>query len=209
MKSWAEANVRTVWHWTWSRSVCLGLLIVLDLVGCAPAYRFRYHYTMISPPGGTDGIEDDLVRIGLVPEPKTGIVRLTVVNKTPQPMAVVWEQTRFVDPDGRRRPATPVGAQWHFRPPEETPIAPRGSMQTRVQAGTQQRTYNPFTVTRSESGAIAVSTAPRALLPSAGKTSAVGRRYQGREFQVVLALRHGQEMTRYPFTFRITEVEVR
>jgi hypothetical protein len=200
--------VRTVRHWARNKNVCLGLLIVLGLAGCGPAYRFLYHYTMVSPPGGTEGIEDEQVRIGLVPEPKTGIMQLTVVNKTPQTMAIVWEQTRFVAPDGRRRSATPVVAQWHFRPPEETRIAPRGSVQTRVQAGTQQRTFNPFTVTRLESGAIAVSTAPQALLPSAGKTSTVGRNYQGREFQFVLALRHDQEMTHYPFIFRITEVEV-
>jgi hypothetical protein len=36
----------------------------------------------------------------------------------------------------------------------------------------------------------------------------VGKNYQGQEFRFVLALRRGTEVMQYPFTFRITEVDV-
>jgi hypothetical protein len=138
-------------------------------------------------------------------------MRLAVVNKGAQAIAIVWEQTEYEDPFGRRRPATETGMQWFFRTrewfAEDTPISPGQTFEARLQAGAHQ-TYNPFTVSRSASGDVAVSTSPTPLLPTGGNTRTVGQAYQGREFRFILALRHGTDVTLYPFTFRITDVEV-
>ena len=71
-----------------------------------------------------------------------------------------------------------------------------------------RQTYNPVTVSRQASGEVTFSTSPRSLLPETGNTPAVGTTYQGQEFRFILALRIGSDITRYPFTFRITEVDV-
>ena len=193
------------------RAYLCGLLMLLSLSACSATYHFRYHYTLIAPPGGTEGIEDDQVRIQLSPAPESGIMQLAVVNKGAQAIAIVWGQTHYVDPFGRRRPATETGIQWFFRPREwvtdDTSIDPGQTFHARVQAGVHQ-TYNPFTVSRSASGDVTTSPAATPLLPTGGNARAVGQAYQGREFRFVLALRLGSDVTLYPFTFRITDVEV-
>ncbi|HET9866536.1 MAG TPA: hypothetical protein VFQ06_04540, partial [Nitrospira sp.] len=87
-------------------------------------------------------------------------------------------------------------------------IAPGREFRARIHAGSRQ-TYNPFTVSRQAGGAVHVSTSPRSLLPPSGDSSAVGEAYQGREFHFILAFRMGTEIVRYPFTFRITSVDVK
>jgi hypothetical protein len=193
------------------RSALWGLLILLSLSACSPTYHFRYQYALIAPPGGTEGVENDQVRIQLSPTSESGIMQLAVVNKSPQAMAIVWDQTHYIDPFGRRRAASETGLQWFFRLrewfAEDTPIDPGDTFHTRVQAGERQE-YNPFTLSRSASGDVTVSTATTPLLPTGGKARAVGQAYQGREFHFILALRLGTDVTLYPFTFRITDVAV-
>jgi hypothetical protein len=193
------------------RSSLYGLLILLGLSACSSTYHFRYRYTLIAPLGGSEGLEDDQVRIQLSPAPESGIMQLAVVNKSAQAIAIVWDQTHYVDPFGRRRPATETGMQWFFRAREwfadDTPINPGQTFQTHVQAGAHQA-YNPFTVSRSAGGDVTVSTTPTPLLPTGGKDRAIGQAYQGRAFRFILALRLGTGVTLYPFTYRITEVEI-
>jgi hypothetical protein len=178
--------------------------------GCSTAYHFRYHYTQIAPPGGNSGIEDDRVRIQLSPVPASGLMQLAITNKSPQPIVIVWEDTYYLDPFGRRQPATESGLQW-FRPSqwftEATRIAPGDALRLQVHAGERQY-YNPFSVSRTAGGSVTVSSASQPLLPTSGRTRAVCQGYQGREFQFVLALRLGTDITPYTFTFRITDVEV-
>lgn len=194
----------TYWFWL--------LLACASLSGCSAAYRFQYHYTMVSPPGGMEGIEDNHVRIQPIPEPGTGVVQLMVANKGSQPIAVVWDQSHFIDPFGRRRQATETGAQWFFRLREwftnETQIAVGETLRTRVHPGAHQ-SYNPFTVSRVSGGGSTVSTSPNPLLPPSGNSETVGKRLRGREFRFILALQIGTNLTQYPFTFRITDVAVR
>jgi hypothetical protein len=193
------------------RPYLCGPILLLSLSACTATYHFRYHYTLVAPPGGTGGLEDDQVRIQLSPAPESGIMQLAVVNKGTQAIAIVWEQTHYVDPFGRRRPATETGIQWFFRLREwvtdDTSIDPGQTFRTRVQAGGHQ-TYNPFTVSRSASGEVTTSPAATPLLPTGGNARAVGQAYQGREFRFILALRLGSDVTLYPFTFRITDVEI-
>lgn len=203
--------MRTVWHdpiggwWLWS------LLVVLSLSGCGAAYHFRYHYALVAPPGTTDGMEDDQARIHLSPEPEGGVMQLSIANKSAQALTIVWDQTHFIDPLGRRRPAAETGLGWFFRPREwfadDTHIAPGEERRLRVQPGERQM-YNPLTVSRTAGGEVTLSSAPATLFPSAGNTAALGKSYQGREFRFVLALRRGSDTTQYPFTFRITDVDV-
>jgi hypothetical protein len=187
------------------------LLVLLSLSGCSATYRFQYRYTMISPSGGTEGVEDDQVRIQLTPEPQTGVMQLTVANKLSRSIAIVWEQTRYIDPFGRRRQATETGAQWFFRPREwfanETSIVSGGTLSVQVHPGEHQ-TYNPLTVSRGAGGDVTLSTSPRPLLPTSGTTPTMGKRFQDREFRFILALRIGTNVTEYSFTFRITDVDV-
>jgi hypothetical protein len=185
--------------------------MLLGLSACSAPYHFRYSYTLVAPLSETEGIEDNQVRIQLSPAPASGIMQLAVVNKGTQAIAIVWGQTHYVDPFGRRRPATETGIQWFFRPREwmtdDTSIDPGQTFRARVQAGGHQ-TYNPFTVSRSASGDVTASPAATPLLPTGGNARAVGQAYQGREFRFILALRFGSEVTLYPFTFRITDVEI-
>jgi hypothetical protein len=187
--------------WLWC------LLVTLSLSGCGAAYHFRYHYTLVSPPDAIEGIEDDQVHMQLSPEPAGGIMEITITNNSAQPLAIVWEQTYYIDPFGRRRHATETGIRWFFRFTDNTHMAPGEVLRTRVQPGGPQ-TYNPFTVSRTASGEMALSSAPATLFPTAGDRAAVGKNYQGQEFRFVLALRRGTEVMQYPFTFRITEVDV-
>lgn len=181
------------------------------MVACSSPYRFQYRYTMIEPPGGSEGVEDDRVRIRLMPIPKQGILDLALSNKSTLPIAIVWDQTYFFDPFGRRQQASEAGASWFFRPmtwfSDEVAVAPGQAFRTRVQAGRHQ-SYNPFSVTRQASGSVHVSSLPRSLLPTSGNTSAIGETYQGRTFQFLLVLRMGEEDIEYPFKFRITDVNV-
>jgi hypothetical protein len=193
------------------RSCLWGCFILLSLSACGSTYHFRYQYALIAPSGSAEGVETDQVRIQLSPAPDSGIMQLAIVNKSTQAIAVVWDQTHYVDPLGRRRPATETGMQWFFRPREwfadDTRIDPGHTFHARVQAGEHQM-YNPFTLSRSASGDVAVSTAAAPLLPTGANARTVGQAYQGREFRFVLALRLGTDVTLYPFTFRITNVEV-
>ena len=72
----------------------------------------------------------------------------------------------------------------------------------------ERASANPFIVSRSAEGNVAVSTAPQPLLPTGGKTPTIGQAYQGREFRFILALQLDAGVTPYTFTFRITNVEV-
>ena len=166
---------------------------------------------MVSPPGGTEGTEDDRVRIQLVPAPGTGVMYVALTNKSSGPIAVVWEQTHYIDPFGRRQPASETGMHWFFRPREwfadDTRIAPGSTLGMHVQPGSRQQ-YNPFEISRTTGGNVTLSTSPRPLLPATGNTPSLGERYKGQEFRFILALRIGTNVTQYAFTFRITDVAV-
>jgi hypothetical protein len=181
------------------------------MIACSSTYQFQYQYTMIEPPGGSEGIEDDRVRIRLAPVPKRGTLNLVLNNKSTQAIAIDWEQTHFIDPFGRRQQANEVGSNWFLQPEnwfsDRVAIAPGEAYRSQVQAGPHQ-SYNPFSITRQASGAVNVSSSHRSLFPTSGDTSDVGETYQGRTFQFILVLRAGGEDIRYPFTFRITDVEV-
>ena len=190
--------------------VCLAVL--LSMTACSSTYRFQYRYTMVELPGGSEGIEDERVRIRLSPVPDRGTLNLALSNKGTQGVAIDWQETHFIDTLGRRQQATEVGANWFLRPAnwfsDRVAVAPGEAYRIQVQAGRHQ-SYNPFSISRQASGAVNVSSSPRSLMPLSGDNADVAKTYQGRTFQFILALRVGEEDIRYPFKFRITDVDVR
>ena len=125
---------------------CVVALVTLS--GCTAPYQFRYHYTLVAPAGGSDSIEDERVRVRVTPTVETGVLELTVINKSLQPLTIVWDQTRYVDPFGHQRPTieAEAGGFWWPRPwpvggPQvalgealQTTIRPAGLRAPRVQS---------------------------------------------------------------------------
>ena len=225
--------------WLWCVAICV------SLSGCSGAYHFRYQYTMVAPDSGSGSIENERVRVHVTPTPEVGVLQLAVMNKSTQPITIVWTQTRYVDPLGQVRPAMDAGASGWFGPPGWPPGGTRlvqgeafqatirpGGFRTARQpslspyAGqpdmrlpydpefqpsgrpTERVSLNPFTVSRSSGGEVAVSTTPQPLLPTSANTPTLGQAYKGREFRFILALQFDAGLTPYTFTFRITDVEV-
>jgi hypothetical protein len=139
------------------------------------------------------------------------MMQLTITNKYTEPIVLIWEQTYYLDPSGRRQSVAESGMTW-FHPSQwfsdDTRIAPGDSLRLQVHPGAPQ-SYNPLSWARTASGQLAVSSTPQPLLPTAGKTRAVGESYQNQEFHFILTLRIGANTVPYPFTFRITDVEVK
>ena len=110
-----------------------------------------------------------------------------------------------VRPGGFRTARTPslspYAGQPDLRLPPDVEFRPTGRPTDRV-------SLNPFTVSRSSAGEVAVSTAPQPLLPASGNTPTLGQAYKGREFRFILVLYLDTGITPYTFTFRITDVEV-
>jgi hypothetical protein len=226
-------------HWLWY------VLIGLSLSGCSPAYHFRYQYAMVAQDGSDEGIENERVRVRLTPTAETGVLQLAVLNKSAQPIHIMWAQTRYVDPLGQVRPAINAEASGLFGPAgwpaEGTRIMPGEAFQVTLRPGgfrtarppslspyagqpdlrlpfdpefqpsgrpLERASANPFTVSRSSAGEVAVSTSPPPLLPTRGNTPTLGQAYKGRAFRFILALQFDAGVTPYPFTFHITDVEV-
>ncbi len=147
------------------RAVWLGcLLAFVTLSGCSAPYQFRYHYTLIAPADGTDGIDDERVRVRVNPSPDVGVLQLTVINKSLQPVTIEWEQTRYIDPLGHSRATLDAGAGGFFKPqgwpaggtrivPGEafqTTIRPAGLRTARVQSLSPYAGQPDFRVPPSE-----------------------------------------------------------
>ncbi|GIX46286.1 MAG: hypothetical protein KatS3mg131_0497 [Candidatus Tectimicrobiota bacterium] len=166
---------------------------------------------MVAPAGGSEGVTTPQVHLQLLPTAEPGVLHLRLINTGTSPLAVLWEQSYYVDPQGQRRPAVPASPRAWWRPqdwlPAETPLAAGATLQTTVRPDGPPR-YNPLTISRTASGEVTVSAAPRPLLPATGNRPEAGKAYEGQSFRFVLTLRHGREVVAYPFTFRITAVEV-
>lgn len=162
------------WHWV--------LLLCVALSGCTATYRFQYEYAMVAPSGQGEGTEDAYVRIRLAPTAEAGGLQLAVLNKSVQPVAVVWSQTQYVDPLGRPRPVLEAGAPSLLRSP--------GSFvaDSKIEPGTEM-------ITAIRPGG---TTGPRLARPSRSASNADPRVPAEEEFDTAARM-HGQ--TAYnPFT---------
>jgi hypothetical protein len=229
------------------RYLLCNLCLLLLFGGCKAMHHFQYCYALIVPTSGFSGvIEDAWGQVCLVLAEEVGLVHLAITNKGPQTLTIVWAQSYYLDPFGRRRQALQTGGQEIFRAPgwfiADTRLEPGAELRVTVRPGglpvsrppqvgrprsavdprlpsdddiygtahaSGQFTVNPFTALRYESGEVVVAGTPTAFLPTAGDSAALGESYKDREFRFILTLRHGQDLTPYTFTFRITDVEVR
>ena len=120
-------------YWLWY------VLIGISLSACSPTYHFRYQYTMVAPDGSKEGIENERVRVRLTPTAETGGLQLAVLNKSTQPIYIMWTQTRYVDPLGQVRPAINAEASGLFSPAgwpaEGTRIMPGEAFQVTLRPG--------------------------------------------------------------------------
>src|SRR2546426_975382 len=82
-------------RWLWYVIICV------SLGGCSPTYYFHYQYTMVAPDGSNEGFENERVRVRVTPTAEAGVLQLLVLNKSPQPMNIIWTQTRYIDPLGQ------------------------------------------------------------------------------------------------------------
>jgi len=71
---------------------------------------------MVTPDSGSGSIENDRVRVQVTPTPEVGVLQLAVMNKSTQPITIVWTQTHYVDPLGQAHPAMDAAASGLFGP---------------------------------------------------------------------------------------------
>src|SRR2546423_459316 len=90
-------------RWLWCGLVCV------SLSACSAAYHFRYQYTLIAAAGSRGGIDNERLRILVTPTDEVGVLQLNIMNKSTQPITVVWTRTQYVDPLGHVRPAIDAG----------------------------------------------------------------------------------------------------
>lgn len=98
-------------RWFWCVLVCV------SLSACSTAYHFRYHYTPVVAEGSSADIDNERLRVRVIPTDEVGVLQLTVMNKSVQPLTIVWTRTQYVDPLGHLRPVIHAGPSGLFGPP--------------------------------------------------------------------------------------------
>jgi len=98
-------------RWFWCVLVCV------SLSACSTPYHFRYHYTPVDTDGSSAGIDDERLRVRLIPTDEVGVLQLAVMNKSAQPLTIVWTRTHYIDPLGHMRPAIDAGPSGLFGAP--------------------------------------------------------------------------------------------
>ena len=98
-------------RWFWC------VLVGVSLSACSTAYHFRYHYTPLATDGSSAGIDDARLRVRVIPTDEVGVLQLAVMNKSAQPLTIVWTRTHYIDPLGHLRPAINAGSSGLFGPP--------------------------------------------------------------------------------------------
>ena len=204
------------------------MVLAALLSGCGAAHQFHYDYALKASGERAAGvIENDQVRVQAVPTAALGAVQVAVFNKSLQPVAVAWQESYFVSPDGHRHqavnpnqaviraPDTSMregnivpGATWRgtLQPGGAPTARPLRAEPSRYPQGDlspvdRQLVLNPLTVTLREGGS--------SFLPNAGNAPELAAAYKGREFHLVLGLQTGDDVIPYRFTFVITDVQVR
>ena len=205
------------------------------VAACSAPHEYSYDYALQASGGPAEGVvENDRLRVQVVPTAALGAVHVAVTNKSLEPVAVAWRETYFVNPHGHRHQAVDRD-QAVIRAPDasmrEGGIAPGATWRSTVQPGgapassprqteswrhqgdlspvDRQLVLNPLTVTVYEGGEVALGSAVSSFLPNAGNAPELAEAYRDQEFQFVLGLRAGDDVTPYRFDFVITDVQVR
>lgn len=123
--------VRLRWLW--------GVLVCISLSACGTPYHFRYHYTPVATEGSSADIENERLRVRVIPTDEVGVLQLAVMNKSAQPLTIVWTRTHYIDPLGHMRPAIHAGPSGLFGPPTwpagGTLIVPGEAFQATIRPG--------------------------------------------------------------------------
>ena len=217
------------------RLLLLAVTCAALVVACGAPHDYGYDYALKASGEPAAGVvENDRLRVQVVPTAVLGVVHVAVTNKSLKPVAVAWEETYFVNPHGHRHQAVDRD-QAVIRAPDasmsEGGIAPGATWRGTVQPGgapatsrrqtessryqgdlspvDRQLVLNPLTVTVYEGGEVALGSAVSSFLPNAGDAPELAEAYRDQEFQFVLGLRAGDDVTPYRFDFVITDVQVR
>ena len=211
-----------------------GLAFTALAVACNAPHQYRYDYTLKASGEPSEGVvENERLRVQVVPTAGLGVVHVAVTNKTLEPLAVAWQETYFVNPNGHRHQAVDrdqavirapdasmreggiaPGATWRgtMQPGGAPASTPRQVESSRYQGNLspvdRQLVLNPLTVTVYEGGEVALGSAAASFLPGAGNAPELAESYRGEEFHLILGLRAGNEVTPFRFDFVITNVQV-
>ena len=213
----------------------MALAFTALVVACSTPHQYHYDYALKASGKPAEGVtENDRLRVQVAPTAALGVVHVAVTNKSLEPVAVAWQDTYFVNPHGHRHQAVDrdqavirapdasmregaiaPGATWRgtVQPGGAPASRPRQTESSRYQGDLspvdRQLVLNPLTVTVYEGGEVAVGSAASSFLPNAGNAPERAEAYRGQEFQLVLGLKAGDDVTHYRFDFVITDVQVR
>ena len=98
-------------RWLWCVLVCV------SLSACSAPYHFRYQYTPVATEGSSADVDNERLKVLVIPTDEVGVLQLTVMNKSPQPLTIVWTRTHYIDPLGHVRPAIDARPAGLFGPP--------------------------------------------------------------------------------------------
>ena len=217
------------------RLLLLALTCAALVVACSAPHEYSYDYALKASREPAAGVvENERLRVQVMPTAALGVVQVAVTNKSLEPVAVAWQETYFVNPHGHRHQAVDrdqavirspdasmreggiaPGATWRgtVQPGGAPTATPRQAESSRYQGDLspvdRQLVLNPLTVTVYEGGEVALGSAVSSFLPNAGNAPELAEAYRDREFQLVLGLRAGDDVTPYRFDFVITDVQVR
>src|SRR5215831_18654728 len=120
-------------RWLWCVCVCV------SLSACSAAYHFRYQYALVAADSSRGGVDNERLRILVTPTDEVGVLQLNIMNKSAQPITVVWTRTQYVDPLGHVRPVIDARASGLFGPPtwpaDGTLIVPGAAFQATIRPG--------------------------------------------------------------------------
>jgi len=121
------------WRWLWC------VLVGVSLSACSATYHFRYQSTLLSTDSSRNGLDNERLRILVNPTDEVGVLQLHVMNKSAQPVTIVWNRTQYVDPLGHVRPAIDAGPIGLFGVPAwpsgGTIVVPGDTFQATVRPG--------------------------------------------------------------------------
>jgi len=128
-------------RWLWC------VLMGVSLSACSAPYHFRYHYTPVATEGSSADIDNERLRVRVVPTDDVGVLQLAVLNKSAQPLTIVWTRTHYIDPLGHLRPTIDAGPSGLFGPPAwpagGSLIMPGEAFQATVRPGSFRTAWAP------------------------------------------------------------------
>jgi hypothetical protein len=146
--------------------------------------------------------EDGLTKIVWTPTSRE--ISFDLTNKTDQPIEIIWDESRFVDQEGKKHPLIHSGTDYAKMDDPQPPleVAAQGSISTAVfptnhiyysDARYQKKPLFPnFAMSRKKD-----------------KLEEEGKTHIGKKFKILLPLRIKEAIHEYVFTFEVSGVDVK